>query len=199
MIFSFFKKNNKNAELVFETFGPSLKLIKLQGKWDTKTSTFADVLINNKYLLGYLSTHITLFGKILLNVTDNKEYYNLVHECFKKIDNSFVFTKTNEMIKICGLLFNNKDEEFEQGQADAGMVFNVIFTPGAENVLKTNPIYKEAVKYVASKDFKNKKDLFSKIIPDANNTGSINNDIAMRIYENTFVKKLNKVFKVEVK
>jgi len=196
MIFSFFKKNNKYAELVFETFGPTLKLIKLQGNWDTKISTFGDILVSDKYLLRYIQGHIALFGKTLLNVTDNKDYYNLLRECFKKIDGTFAFAKFDEMIKNYASLYNNKDKELEQGGADAGMVFNVIFTPGAENALKTNTIYKEAVKYVASKDFKKEKDLFSQIIPDASNAPSINNDIALRIYQNTFVKRLNKIFKV---
>jgi hypothetical protein len=199
MIFNFFKKEHKYAELVFETFGPTLKLIKLQGKWDEKKSTFGDILISDKYLLGYIQAHITLFGIKLLKVTDNKDYYNLLHDCFKKIDGTFAFAKFDEMIKNYGSLYNNKDKELVQGQADAGMVFNVMFTPGAENVLKTNSIYKEAANYVASKDFKNEKDLFSKITLDTDNTPSINNDIAMRIYQNTFVKRLNKVFKVQAK
>jgi hypothetical protein len=198
MIFNLFK-NNKNAELVFETFGPTLKLIKLQGNWDTKIGTFGDILINDKYLLGYLQTHISLFGKKLLNVTDNMDYYNLLHECFKKIDGTFAFSKFDEMIKNYALLYNNKDKDLKQGEVDAGMVFSVLFTPGVENILKTNSIYKEAVKYVSSKDFKNEKDLFSKIIPGTKNTLPINNDIAMRIYQNTFVKRLNKVFKVQTK
>jgi len=195
-MFNLFKKNNKYAELVFETFGPTLKLIKLQAKWDTKTNTFGDVLIKDKYLLGYLQTHIALFGKKLLNVTDNKDYYNLVHECFKKIDDTFASTKFDEMIKNYALLFNNKDKELKMGGEAADIVFSVLFTTGSENVLKTNPIYKEAVKYVVSKDFKTEKDLFSKIVPEVSNSSQVNNDIAMRIYNNTFVKRLNKTFKI---
>ncbi len=196
MIFNFFKKEHKYAELVFETFGPTLKLIKLKGKWDEKKGTFGDILIRDKYLLGYIQAHIALFGKKLLNVTDNKDYYNLLHDCFKKIDGTYAFAKFDEMIKNYGLLYNNRDKELLQGQNDAGMVFNIIFTPGADNVLKANSIYKEAAKHVASKNFKKEKNLFSKIMPDTKNSSSINNDIAMTIYQNTFVKRLNEVFKV---
>ena len=46
MIFNFFKKEHKYAELVFETFGPTLKLIKLKGKLDIlkKAPKFKDYI-----------------------------------------------------------------------------------------------------------------------------------------------------------
>ena len=91
---------------------------------------------------------------------------------------------------------------FILGQDNALMMFLVFTSNNDAHKFSKDPIYIEAKKYFETGEFKKKGELAKKILPKDLSTGALSDApsniiVAYRIFEQTFEKRLNKVFNVD--
>ena len=202
MVFRFFK--NKNKELANEIYGifkPRIHLAQTKGTWKNYLS-FGDAFIDDDYLFAFFNMYINITmkahgvegidqGKIAVSI------YELMDPTFKD------FTKVQRLMDRYHLLSEEKNKVFTKGTNDAFMSYNVLTDNQITSEFKSNPIYKEAVKYFETGQSKKDHEFAIKMMPnDLYDTGLMSNVPAsflkgFRIIENTFVKRLNTVFKVK--
>jgi len=92
-------------------------------------------------------------------------------------------------------------KDFILGEDNAFMMFLVFTSNNDAHKFSQDPIYIDANKYFETGEFKKKGELAKKILPKDLSTGALSNApsniiVAYRIFEQTFEKRLNKVFKV---
>ncbi len=146
---------------------------------------------------------ISLIGKKVLNITGAQQSGSLIMECYKKIDGTFVLVeKIKKMTDMYKSLMGEDNKDFKQAIDDASLVFHVLFFPNSQDTYSDNVIFKEAKKFVNSNEFKSKKICKKKLLEGVPKSylddQPINAKIAYRIFQNTFLKRLNKTFKVNV-
>jgi hypothetical protein len=122
-------------------------------------------------------------------------------ECYKKMDGTFVLDeKIQLMADIYQSLIGASNKDFEQAINDASLVFHVLFFPDSQDTYSDNVIFKEAKKFINSNEYKSEKNLQKKLFTGFPKSYSedqpVNAKIAYRIFQNTFLKRLNKTFKV---
>lgn len=202
MIFNFFKNKNKEyVQQAFSMFAPPIKFAKEYGDWKNNSKTFGELFIEDKYLLGFFNVSISLIGKKVLNITGAQQSGSLIMECYKKIDGTFVLVeKIKKMTDMYKSLMGEDNKDFKQAIDDASLVFHVLFFPNSQDTYSDNVIFKEAKKFVNSNEFKSEKNLQKKLLEGFPKSylddQPINAKIAYRIFQNTFLKRLNKTFKV---
>ncbi len=202
MIFNFFKnKHQEYAEQIYGMFAPPISSAKEFGNWKKNSKTFGEIFIEDEYLIGFFNIFITFVGKKLLNITDPKEFGYVMMECYKKMDGTFSSVdKIQKMTDIYTLLSGGNNKNHNQGVADASIVFHISCFPDTQNRYSDNVLFKEAVKFINSDDHKSQKSLHQKVFegfPKSYYQGLPNNSlIAHRIFQNTFIKRLNKTFNV---
>jgi len=203
MIFNFFKnKNKEHTQQAFSMFAPPIKFAKEFGDWKNNSKTFGELFIEDKYLLGFFNVLISLVGKKVLNITGAQHSGFLIMECYKKIDGTFVLVeKIKKMTDMFESLMGEDNKDFKQAIDDASLVFHVLFFPNSQDTYSDNVIFKEAKKFVNSNEFKSEKNLQKKLLEGFPKSylddPPINAKIAYRIFQNTFLKRLNKTFKVD--
>ena len=201
VVFGLFKNKKKEvAKIIFETFKPKILAVKKIGKWN-KTSTFLDILINDDYLLGFLNAYLAIVsrkfgysgkdaGEISLDV------YELLDGTYSDLDKVQKIFQNYQSAKL------NGSKDLILGE-DHALMFYLIFTSDNDaHKFSKDPIYKEAIKYFETGEFKKQSELAKKILPKEFSSGSGLSDapsniiVAYRIFEKTFENKLNKVFKI---
>ena len=101
------------------------------------------------------------------------------------------------------LLSKEPNKVFTKGTNDAFMMYNVITDHRITSEFESNPIYKEAIKYFnsgqATKDHTFAMKMMPKDLYDADFMSNVPASFLKgnRIFEQTFVKRLNTVFKVK--
>jgi hypothetical protein len=202
MIFNFFKNKDKEyAEQTYSMFAPPIKFAKEYGDWKKSSKTFGELFIDDKYLLGFFNIFISFTGKKVFNITSPKQSGLLMMECYKKMDGTFVLDeKVQLMTDIYQSLIGASNKDFEQAINDASLVFHVLCFPDSQDTYSDNVIFKEAKKFINSKEHQSEKNLQQKLFEGFPKTYYAkqpeNALIAYRIFQNTFLKRLNKTFKV---
>jgi hypothetical protein len=117
------------------------------------------------------------------------------------MDGTFVLDeKIQLMADIYQSLIGASNKDFEQAINDASLVFHVLFFPDSQDTYSDNVIFKEAKKFINSNEYKSEKNLQKKLFTGFPKSYSedqpVNAKIAYRIFQNTFLKRLNKTFKV---
>jgi hypothetical protein len=202
MIFNFFKNKQKEyAEQIYGMFSPPIRLAKEFGNWKKSSKTFGEIFIEDEYLIGFFNMFVTFVGKKILNITDSKEFGYVMMECYKKMDGTFssvdkIQKMTDEFTSLAG----GDNQNFNQGGKEASIVFHILFFPNSQDTYSDNKLLKEAKNFFNSNEHKSEKNLKQKLfegfpksyyqeLPE-------NSLIAHRIFQNTFIKRLNKTFNV---
>ena len=86
---------------------------------------------------------------------------------------------------------------------DHALMFFLVFTSDNDaHKFSKDPIYKDANKYFETGEFKKQSDWAKKVLPEEFSNGNTLSDapsniiVAYRIFEQTFEKRLNKLFKI---
>ena len=200
-MFGLFKNKKKDlAKEIFGAFKPKINVANKLGKWKSDLS-FGDVFIGDDYLLGFLNTYIAFAcrefgytgqdtGYIMMDV------YELLDKTYGDTQKQQQFLEKSQKTKMKG------SKDFILGQDNALMFFLVVTNNNDTHKFSQDPIYKEAYKYFETGDFKKRNDWAKKNMPelladgDKMSEAPSNIVIAYRIFEKTFEKKLNKVFKL---
>jgi len=199
-MFGLFKDKKKElSKDIFGVFKPKIHVATKLGKWKTGLS-FGDAFISDDYLLGFFNTYIAFTcrefgytgqdaGLIMLDV------YGSLDKTYGDIQKQQLLMETFQKAKMKG------SKDFILGE-DNSLMFFLVFTSNndAHNFSK-DPIYKEANKYFETGEFKKKGELAKKILPKDLSTGALSDApsniiVAYRIFEQSFEKRLNKVFKI---
>jgi hypothetical protein len=199
-MFGLFKDKKKElAKEISGVFKPKIEFVKVTGKWKNNLSV-GDVLIGDDYLLGFLNTYISFAckefgytgqdaGLIMLDV------YEHLDKTYGDIQKQQQFFEAAKKAKM------KSSKDFILGEDNAFMMFLVFTSNNDAHKFSQDSIYIEANKYFETGEFKKKGELAKKILPKDLSTGALSNApsniiVAYRIFEQTFEKKLNKVFKV---
>jgi len=200
-MFGLFKNKKKElAKEIFGVFKPKIDLAKTIGKWE-KTSTFGDVFIDDDYLLGFSNAYFGIVAKkfgysgqdlglILMDI------YKLLDGTYSDLDKFQKIIQNYQSSKL------NGSKELMLGEDHALMFFLVFNSDNDAHKFSKNTIYKEAIKYFDTGEFKKQSEWAKKILPKEFSNGSALSDapsniiIAYRIFEKTFEKRLNKVFNI---
>ena len=201
-MFGFFKSKKKElANQIYGVFMPRIEVVKKYGKWEDYL-TVGDVIVNDDYLLAFFNMYINLTMKAHdINGVDQGKMavsiYELMDPTYKD------FTKVKRLMDRYHLLSKEGNKVFTKGTNDAFMMYNVLTDHPVTSEFKSNPIYKEAVKYIESGGAKKDNDFAIKTMPKDLYDGDFMSNVPSsflkgnRIFENTFVKRLNTVFKVK--
>jgi len=200
-MFGLFKNKKKEfAKEIFGAFKPKIDLAKTIGKWE-KTSTFGDVFIDDDYLLGFLNTYVAIVsrkfgyrgkdaGEISLDV------YELLDGTYSDLDKVKKIFQNYQSAKI------SSSKDLILGEDNALMFYLVFTSDNDAHKFSKDPIYKEAIKYFETGEFKKQSEWAKKAFPNEfankNTLSDAPSNIitAYRIFEQTFEKRLNKVFKI---
>ena len=199
-MFGLFK--NKKKELAKEIFGPfkpKIDVAKKIGKWKSNL-TFGDVFISDDYLLSFLNTYIA-FACREFGYTGQDAWYVMM-DVYELLDKTYSDTnKLEQYLEASQRVKLKKSKDCILGEDNALMCFLVVSNNNDTHKFAQDPIYKEAYKYFESGKFKKDGEWAKKILPKEFSGGALLNApsnivIAYRIFEKTFEKKLNKVFKI---
>jgi hypothetical protein len=199
-MFGLFKDKKKElTKDIFGVFKPKIQVATKLGKWKTGLS-FGDAFISDDYLLGFLNTYISFTcrefgytgqdgGLIMLDV------YGLLDKTYSDTEKQQQFLLTTQKARM------EKSKDFMLGEDNALMFFLVFTSNNDAHNFSKDPIYKEANKYFETGEFKKKGELAKKLLPKDLSTGALSDApsniiVAYRIFEQSFEKRLNKVFKV---
>ena len=201
IMFGLFKNKKKEfAKEIFGTFKPKIDLAKTIGKWE-KTSTFGDVFIDDDYLLGFLNAYVAIvsrkFGYRGKDAGEiSIEVYELLDGTYSDLDKVKIIFQNYQSAKLSG------SKDLILGE-DHALMFYLVFTSDNDaHKFSKDPIYKEAIKYFETGEFKKQSEWAKKILPKELSSGSGLSDapsniiVAYRIFEKTFENKLNKIFKI---
>ena len=200
-MFGLFKDKKKElSKEIFGAFKPKIQVATKLGKWKSGLS-FGDAFISDDYLLGFFNTYISFTsrefgytgqdaGLIMMDV------YELLDKTYGDIQKQQLLIETFQKAKMKG------SKDFILGEDNSLMFFLVVTNNNDTHKFSQDPIYKEAYKYFESGKFKKRNDWAKKNMPELLADGDKMSEapssivIAYRIFENTFEKRLNNVFKV---
>ncbi len=192
-MFGLFK--NKNQEIVktiYEVFEDKIHFYKKSGKLEYNNS-FGEIFTSDDYLLGFFNTYISI-------VIDKSGYLKdrgiILATIYALLDEIYADDRKLEIVfeKFLSAKSNGSND-FILGKHDASMFYAVLANDIESYKFSQNPIYKEAIKFFETGEFKVKK-----ILPKNFSTGRTFSDIpsniiiAYRIFEKTFEKRLNIIF-----
>jgi len=198
-MFGLFKDKKKElSKEIYSVFKLKIDFVKITGKREGNLS-IGDVLISDDYLLSFLNTYIAFTckkfgysgadtGYIMMDV------FELLDKTYSDVQKCQQFLETFQEAKSKG------GKDFILGCDHAFMFFLVFTSDNEAHKFSKDPIYKEAHKYFETGEFKKKSDLAKKILPKEFSSGSALSDapsniiVSYRIFENTFEKRLNKIF-----
>jgi hypothetical protein len=200
-MFGLFKDKKKElAKEIYGVFKPKIEFVKVTGKWESNLS-IGDVLIGDDYLLGFLNTYIPWASREFGYTGQDAGLIML--DVYEHLDKTFGDTqKQQQFLEISQKAKMKGSPNFILGQDNALMMFLVFTSNNDAHKFSKDPIYIEANKYFETGEFKKKGELAKKILPKDLSTGALSDApsniiVAYRIFEQTFEKRLNKVFKVD--
>ena len=201
-MFGFFKNKKKElAKQIYGVFKPRIHLAQTKGVWKNHLS-FGDAFIDDDYLFAFFNMYINTQMKA--NGIEGIEQGKMAVIIYELMDPTYKdFIKIQRLMDRYHLLSQEGNKVFKQGTNDAFMMYNVLTDHPVTSEFKSNPIYKEAVKYFESGGAKKDHDFATKVMPkDLYDADFMSNVPASflkgnRIFEQTFVKRLNSVFKVK--
>ena len=200
--FDFLKDKKKEfAPAIYGLFRPRIEVVKKYGKWN-EDLTFGESFIESEYLVGFLNMYINLTAKA--NGFEGVEHAKLAAKVYEQMDPTFKGLSKLKILTDTYHDFASKgSKEFKLASDECFMFYNVVTNHPVIKEFIDNPIYKKANKYFMSGQAKKDHD-FSKKIMDQNTHNSEIMDnappnllIANKIFELTFVNKLNKFFKYD--
>ena len=200
-MFGLFKNKKKElANQIYGVFRPRIHLAQTKGTWEDYLS-FGDAFINDDYLIAFFNMYINT--QMRANDIEGVDQGKMAVSIYELMDPTYKdFTKVQRLMDRYHLLSKEGNKVFTKGTNDAFMMYNVLTDHPVTSEFKSNPIYKEAIKYFESGQAKKDNDFAIKTMPkDLYDADFMSNVPASflkgnRIFENTFVKRLNKVFKV---
>ena len=202
-MFGIFKNKKKElAKQIYGIFKPRVHLAQTKGVWENHLS-FGDAFINDDYLIAFFNMYINTQMKA--NGIEGIDQGKMAVSIYELMDPTYKnFTKVQRLMDRYHLLSNEANKVFTKGTNDAFMMYNVITDHRITSEFKSNPIYKEALKYFdsgqATKDHTFAMKMMPKDLYDADFMSNVPASFLKgnRIFENTFVKRLNIVFKVKI-
>ena len=200
-MFGLFKNKKKElANQIYGVFRPRIHLAQTKGTWEDYLS-FGDAFINDDYLIAFFNMYINT--QMRANDIEGVDQGKMAVSIYELMDPTYKdFTKVQRLMDRYHLLSKEGNKVFTKGTNDGFMMYNVLTDHPVTSEFKSNPIYKEAIKYFESGQAKKDNDFAIKTMPkDLYDADFMSNVPASflkgnRIFENTFVKRLNKVFKV---
>lgn len=200
-MFGLFKNKKKElANQIYGVFRPRIHLAQTKGTWEDYLS-FGDAFINDDYLIAFFNMYINT--QMRANDIEGVDQGKMAVSIYELMDPTYKdFTKVQRLMDRYHLLSKEGNKVFTKGTNDAFMMYNVLTDHPITSEFKSNPIYKEAIKYFESGQAKKDNEFAIKTMPkDLYDADFMSNVPASflkgnRIFENTFVKRLNKVFKV---
>ena len=200
-MFGLFKDKKKElAKEIYGVFKPKIHVAKKIGKWESNLS-FGDVFISDDYLLGFFNTYLSFVCK-KFGYT-GQDSGDIMLEVYAQVDETYSdVQKCQQLFETFQTAKSKGDKDFILGQDHAFMFFLVFTSDNDAHKFSQDPIYIEANKYFETGEFKKKGELAKKILPKDLSTGALSNApsniiVAYRIFEQTFEKRLNKVFNVD--
>ena len=205
-MFGLFKNKNKIATEIYNTIGPHIELAKQFGVIETGSS-FGHQFVEDKYLVSFFNTYIAQAAKYSYKIK-------------KPVDSGYITIYAAELLdkeyftgQIPGFmspieyysstvksLYYEGGTEYRQAAADSTLFYAVL--SGWSELLEqfqSNATYKKAIKYVDSSKHKKLLEEAERLMQTpmlASKNAPRNIKIAHHILELTFIKRLNKVFKV---
>lgn len=202
-MFGIFKNKDKKKEFAKEIFGvfkPKIHVAKKIGKWE-KTSTFGDVFIDDDYLLGFSNAYFGIVSK--KSGYSGQDVGLILMDVYKLLDGTYSdLDKFQKIIQNYQLAKSSGSKDLILGEDHALMFFLVFTSDNDAHKFSKDSIYKEANKYFETGEFKKQSDWAKKVLPEEFSNGNTLSDapsniiVAYRIFEQTFEKRLNKLFKI---
>lgn len=202
-MFGIFKNKDKKKEFAKEIFGvfkPKIHVAKKIGKWK-KTSTFGDVFIDDDYLLGFSNAYFGIVSKKF--GYSGQDVGLILMDVYKLLDGTYSdLDKFQKIIQNYQLAKSSGSKDLILGEDHALMFFLVFTSDNDAHKFSKDPIYKDANKYFETGEFKKQSDWAKKVLPEEFSNGNTLSDapsniiVAYRIFEQTFEKRLNKLFKI---
>ena len=201
-MFGLFKNKKKEfAKSLYGIFKPRIDLAKSKGNWKDHLS-FGDAFINDDYLIAFFNMYINTQMKA--NGIEGIEQGKMAVMIYELMDPTYKdFIKIQRLMDRYHLLSQEGNKVFKKGTNDAFMMYNVLTDHPITSEFKSNSIYKEAIKYFESGQAKKDHEFAVKMMPkDLYDADFMSNVPASflkgnRIFEQTFVKRLAKVFKIK--
>ena len=201
-MFGLFKsKKEKLAEAIYGNFRPGFQVVKKYGKWDNKKS-FGEIFITNDYLIGYLNNYINLCGKA--NGVEGINLGKLAARTYELMDPIFKeFSKLEESMDRYHNLSSKPNKELKLATDESYIFLRSVMSSEISNEILSSKIYKEAAKYYNSGKFDADHQFAKKKMPDDLYDKKFMDNapahilIGYRMFEQTFVKRLNKFYKVK--
>lgn len=207
MIFGLFKKNkDKIATEIYNTIGPHIELAKKFGKIKNGSS-FGHEFINDKYLVSFFNTYIAQAAKYSYEIKNTTDSGYIIIYAAELIDKKYFTNQIPGFMSpieyysstVKSLYFEGGDE-YRKAAADCTL-FYAVLTNWSDllDKFKSNTVYKKAIKYIDSGKHKKLLDDAERLMNSpmlASKNAPRNIKIAYHILELTFIKRLNKVFKV---
>ena len=202
-MFGIFKNKDKKKEFAKEIFGvfkPKIHVAKKIGKWE-KTSTFGDVFIDDDYLLGFSNAYFGIVSK--KSGYSGQDVGLILMDVYKLLDGTYSdLDKFQKIIQNYQLAKSSGSKDLILGEDHALMFFLVFTSDNDAHKFSKDPIYKDANKYFETGEFKKQSDWAKKFLPEEFSNSNTLSDapsniiVAYRIFEQTFEKRLNKLFKI---
>lgn len=206
MVFGLFKNKNKIATEIYNVIGPHIELAKKFGKIELG-SRFGHQFIGDKYLVSFFNTYVAQSAKHAYKIKNTTDTGYIIISAAELLDKEY-FTKqvpglmspTEYYSSTVKSLYYEGGVEYRQAAADATLFFATLIN-WVELLEKfhSNLTYKKAIKYVDSeknKKFVDRAEKSMQLSMDAYKNAPKNIKIAHYILELTFIKRLNKVFKI---
>tara|TARA_B100000586_G_C19879589_1_gene330300 strand:+ start:27 stop:635 length:609 start_codon:yes stop_codon:yes gene_type:complete len=202
MIFGLFKNKKKElAKQIYGVFKPRIDLVKKRGKWK-KDLSFGEAFIEDDYLVGFFNQYMNMIA--IPSGVKGADQGRLAESIFILMDPIFKdISKLEKLFDRYHSLSQEGNKEFTLATNEAFMFYNVMTDHPVKEQFSSNPIYKEAIKYFNSGKVKSDHEFAKKMMPkdlyDADFMENVPGSFVKsnRIFEKTFVKRLNKVFKVK--
>ena len=193
----FFKNKDSIAVNIWSQIGIPINLARQIGTHTDFTNEFLD----DVYLLGYFNGYQNFMIKHFFNVKNPGDAGLIMSKILVLLDPKFDDSKeltgfSNKLQKYMG------KEDLQPGTEDAFMSVAIMLSDAkAKSNFLDNKIYLEAQKFYDSGEFKKKADMQKKVLGSlatGKNPAEMPRDfaIAYRVFELTFVRHLNKKFKI---
>jgi len=193
----FFKNKDSIAVNIWSQIGIPINLARQIGTHTDFTNEFLD----DVYLLGYFNGYQNFMIKHFFNVKNPGDAGLIMSKILVLLDPKFDDSKeltgfSNKLQKYMG------KEDLQPGTEDAFMSVAIMLSDAkAKSNFLDNKIYLEAQKFYDSGEFKKRADMQKKVLGSlatGKNPAEMPRDfaIAYRVFELTFVRHLNKKFKI---
>mgnify|MGYP006085839735 FL=1 len=193
-----FKNKDSIAENIWSQLAIPIDLAKLTG---THTD-FSNEFLDDDYLVGYFNSYQDLMARLFFKIKKPEDRGLIVTKILFLFDSKFDDAK--ELIKFGDILKKIVGKKATvSGSEHAFMTIAIMLNdPKAKSYFLNDKIYLEAQKFYDDGGFEKRANLQKAVLGSlatGKNAGEMPKDfaIAYRVFELTFVKHLNKKFKVK--